>query len=205
MPFVAESIWQALAESAFERGLPTPEPATESIVIAPWPQLPASWKDPAMEQRIARMQELVRFVREVRNRYKLDSKLALDVVVRCNETAASDFQLLTPFIRLLAGLGRFECGPQQQKPPQSASHVEPDFEAYVLLRGIIDVDEEIKRLEKQLAEKKKHLLSVQSKLDNPNFSGKAPAEVVQQQRDLLIDLQNQIKLLDNSLQELRQL
>jgi valyl-tRNA synthetase len=75
----------------------------------------------------------------------------------------------------------------------------------VLLRGIIDVDEEIKRLEKQLAEKKKHLLSVQSKLDNPNFSGKAPAEVVQQQRDLLTDLQNQIKLLDNSLQELRQL
>jgi valyl-tRNA synthetase len=205
MPFVAESIWQALAESAFERGLPTPEPATESIVIAPWPQLPASWKDPDMEERIARMQELVRFVREVRNRHKLDSKLALDVVVRCNETTASDFRLLTPFIRLLAGIGRFECGPQQQKPPQSASHVEPDFEAYVLLRGIIDVDEEIKRLEKQLAEKKKHLLSVQSKLDNPNFSGKAPAEVVQQQRDLLIDLQNQIKLLDNSLQELRQL
>src|SRR5207302_5788100 len=60
MPFVAESIWQALAEAAFERGLPSPDPATESIVIAPWPQFPVSWKDPAMEQRIARMQEVVR-------------------------------------------------------------------------------------------------------------------------------------------------
>jgi len=35
MPFVAESIWQALGEAAFERGLPAPEPAAESVVIAP--------------------------------------------------------------------------------------------------------------------------------------------------------------------------
>ena len=35
MPFVAESIWEKLNEAAFERGLPAPEPATESVVIAP--------------------------------------------------------------------------------------------------------------------------------------------------------------------------
>ncbi|HKI32862.1 MAG TPA: valine--tRNA ligase, partial [Gemmataceae bacterium] len=60
MPFVAESIWQTLNEAAFERGLPGPEPASESVVIAPWPQFPESWRDASMEQRIARMQELVR-------------------------------------------------------------------------------------------------------------------------------------------------
>ena len=74
MPFVAESIWQALAEAAFERGLPAPEPAAESVVIAPWPVFPASWQDAAMEQRMARMQELVRSVREVRNRYTVDAR-----------------------------------------------------------------------------------------------------------------------------------
>src|SRR6185312_241005 len=51
MPFVAESIWQALGESAFERGLPAPEPASESVCIAPWPEFPASFRDPAMEAR----------------------------------------------------------------------------------------------------------------------------------------------------------
>src|SRR5204863_1599062 len=40
MPFLAESIWQALGETAFERGLPAPEPAAESVVIAPWPEFP---------------------------------------------------------------------------------------------------------------------------------------------------------------------
>src|SRR6266849_8500238 len=121
MPFVAESIWQALAEAAFERGLPTPEPAAESIVIAPWPQLPALWKDAAMEKRIARMQELVRFVREVRNRYQLDAKLRLDVFVRCDDSIAQDFRSLGSFITLLAGVGCLECGPKQQKPAQSVS------------------------------------------------------------------------------------
>ena len=85
MPFVAESIWQALAEAAFERGLPAPEPAAESVVIAPWPAFPATWQDAAMEQRMARMQDLVRGVREVRNRYSVDAKTPLDVFVRCSD------------------------------------------------------------------------------------------------------------------------
>ena len=58
MPFVAESIWHALAETAFERGLPAPEPSAESVVIAPWPEFPKSWTDPAMEGSIARMQSV---------------------------------------------------------------------------------------------------------------------------------------------------
>jgi valyl-tRNA synthetase len=204
MPFVAESIWQALAESAFERGLPTPEPATESIVIAPWPNLPASWKDPVMEQRIARMQNLVGFVREVRNRYQLDAKLRLDVSVRCNDSMAKDFRLLGSFITLLAGVGRLECGPNQQKPAQSASHVDPEFEAYVSLQGLIDVENEKKRSQKLLSEKKKQLQTAEAKLTNSNFVDKAPAEVVQQQKDLVASLKEQIKAIESNLEELQQ-
>jgi valyl-tRNA synthetase len=203
MPFVAESIWQALAESAFERGLPAPEPVTDSIVIAPWPELPAAWNDPAMEKRIARMQELVRFIREVRNTYQLESKLALDVSVRCHPTIAADFQMLDPFISLLAGVGRLECGPDQRKPQQSASHVLPEFEAYVSLQGLIDIAEEVKRLEKLLTEKKKHLQGAEAKLSNASFVDKAPPDVVQQQKNLVVNLKDQIKVIEANLQELR--
>ena len=65
MPFVAESLWQALNEAAPERGLPTPAKAAESVVIAAWPSYPAAWVSAAVETRFARMQELVRGVREV--------------------------------------------------------------------------------------------------------------------------------------------
>ena len=50
---------------------------------------------------------------------------------------------------------------------------------YVSLKGLIDVAAEIKRLEKQLGEKKKHLQAIQSKLENTGFISRAPAEVVQ--------------------------
>ena len=57
----------------------------------------------------------------------------------------------------LAGVGKLECGPDVAKPKQAATTCTPEFEAYVSLAGLIDVAAEIKRLEKQLAEKRKHL------------------------------------------------
>jgi valyl-tRNA synthetase len=204
MPFVAESIWQALNESAFERGLPAPEPSSESVVTAPWPSFPPEWQDAAMEKRIARMQDLVRAVREVRNRYDLKKDAGLEVFVRCDESMAKDFSPLKPFIKMLAGVSNVECGPAVTKPPQSATTVHPDFEAYVSLRGLIDRDAEAKRTEKQLAEKRKHLQAARAKLQNESFVSKAPPEVVHQQRELVADLEKQIQVLEANLRELRQ-
>jgi valyl-tRNA synthetase len=204
MPFVAESIWQVLNEAAFERGLSSPEPASESVVIAPWPEFPKDWQDAAMEQRIARMQDLVRAVREVRNRYDLKKDAGLEVFVRCGESVAADFLALTPFITKLAGVSRLECGPSVRKPPQSATHVHPDFEAYVSLLGLIDRAAEMVRSEKQRAEKQKHLQAAKAKLSNPSFVDKAPPEVVQQQRDLVAELEKQIQMIEANLRELRQ-
>jgi valyl-tRNA synthetase len=150
------------------------------------------------------MQELVRTVREVRNRYTVDPRTSLDVFVQCATNLAGDFRSLAPFISMLAGVGRLECGPAVPKPKQAATHVHPEFTAYTSLTALIDVPAEIARLEKQLAEKKKHLQATQTKLANPNFTGKAPADVVQQQQELVKDLQAQIAALENNLRELRQ-
>ena len=204
MPFVAESIWQSLNETAFERGLPAPEPAAESVVIAPWPNLPETWHDAEMETRIGRMQELIRFVREVRNRYTVDQKTNLLVFVRCSETIAEDFRTLTPFIRALAGVGHLECGVQSATPRLSTTHVTPEFELFVPLTGVIDRAAEKARLEKLRAEKQKHLQAARAKLSNANFVDRAPADVVQQQRDLVADLQAQIKAMEENLKELSQ-
>jgi valyl-tRNA synthetase len=153
---------------------------------------------------MARMQDLVRAVREIRNRYQLDPKIRLEVWVRCNPEIAQDFRVQAPFIESLAGVGRLECGDTLAKPKQAAGHVQPDFEAYVSLAGLIDAAAETKRLEKQLAEKQKFLQTTLAKLANPNFADRAPADVVQQQHDLVTDLQNQIQRLETNLDELRQ-
>ncbi|MGF1578404.1 MAG: class I tRNA ligase family protein [Gemmataceae bacterium] len=204
MPFVTESIWQALNEAAFERGLPNPEPAPESVMVAHWPEFPDTSRDEEMELRIGRMQELVRAAREVRNRYMIDTKTSLAVYVRCSEGIAEDFRTLAPFINLLAGVGTLEAGPDTSKPKQAATNVQSDFEMYTSLEGLIDLGKEIERLEKQLAEKQKHLKSTKAKLSNEKFVNNAPAEVVQVQRDQLADLEKQVQSIETNLNELKQ-
>jgi valyl-tRNA synthetase len=204
MPFVTESIWQVLNEAAFERGLPAPDPASESVCVAAWPEFPDSWGDPAMEARIARMQDLVRAVREARNRYNIDPRTPLDVAVRCAGAVADDFRQLEAFIRQLASVGTLTVGGDAKKPTQAASHVHPDFEAFVSLVGLIDQKAERARLEKQKAELQKAIQAARAKLENKNFVDRAPAEVVQAERERLADLERQLLAVEENLRELQQ-
>jgi|SRR5579883_914220 len=203
MPFVAESLWQALNEAALERGLPSPRKAEESVVIARWPTYPDAWISAEVESRFARMQELVRGVREIRNRYQVEEKTRLDVNVKCSPTVAADFNALAAFIGPLAGIANLTAGPNTSKPKQAGGLVTPEFEAYVSLAGLIDVATEMKRLEKQLADKRKALDGVKAKLANEKFVSGAPADVVQQQREMLADIEKQIAALEENLKDLQ--
>jgi valyl-tRNA synthetase len=149
------------------------------------------------------MQELVRGVREIRNRYQVDDKTRLDVSVKCSPAVAADFNALAAFIGPLAGIANLAAGPDTAKPKQAGGLVTPEFEAYVSLAGLIDVAAEAKRLEKQLEAKRKSLEGTKAKLANEKFVSSAPAEVVQQQRDLLADIEKQIATMEENLRDLQ--
>jgi valyl-tRNA synthetase len=204
MPFVTESIWQALNEAAPNRGLPMPGEAAESVCIAPWPSYPEAFGDAAMEARLARMQDLVRLVREVRNRYMVDTKTALDVFIRCSPTVASDFQTLAGFIQRLGGVGTLNAGLDTAKPRQAATQVHGEFELYVSLEGLIDVAKEIARLQKQQAEKTKALEAARGKLNNAGFLSRAQPEVVQATKDQVTELETQLRIIETTLADLQQ-
>jgi valyl-tRNA synthetase len=204
MPFLAETIWQALAEAAPSRGLPTPEKAALSVCVAPWPAFPEGWRDQAMEARLSRMQELVRLVREMRNRYlSKDPRKTLDISVRCSSEVAADFRLLGAFVAQLGTVGVMDCGPNVTKPKQAATQIHADFELYVSLAGLIDVPAEVARLGKLKAEKEKSLTGKKGKLSNPSFVEGAKPEVVQKEREQVADLENQLRVIDETLRDLR--
>ena len=106
-------------------------------------------------------------------------------------------------ITLLAGVGTLEAGPDVAKPKQAASQVTPEFEAYVSLVGLIDPAAEVKRLEKQLADRRKQFEATKAKLANEGFVARAPAEVVAQQRELVADLEKQIASIEETIRELK--
>ena len=202
MPFVSESLWQALNEAAPQRGLPVPRQGEESVCIAPWPSYPAGLSDTATEAGIARMQDLIRGIREIRNRYQVD-KAELELSVKCSDAVAAELKPLASFVSSLGGVKAFECGPHVTKPKQAGSIVRTEFEAYIALAGLIDPVAETKRSEKQIAEIQKQLTGMTGKLANESYVKNAPPEVVEETRLKVTELENQIRILDGNLTDLQ--
>jgi len=201
MPFLAESLWEYLGQAAPVRGLPVAKPAEEAACIAGWPCYPPESIDATTEVGIARMQELVRGVREMRNRYQLD-KAPLNLSVKCPADVAASFRELSTFIVSLGNLASFDCGPDVAKPKPSGSALTPEFEAYIPLAGLIDPIAETKRLEKQIAEATKQMAGLSSKLSNESYIKNAPPEVVAESRAKIAELEGQIASLAANLADL---
>jgi valyl-tRNA synthetase len=201
MPFVSESLWEALGQVAPKRGIQQLTDAPAHACIAPWPGYGEAQIDVGTESKIARMQELVKGIRETRNRYLID-KAPLAVAVKCVGPVAAELNALAPFVKSLGQLSEFTCGPDASKPKQAGTIVAREFEAYVSLEGLIDVASEVKRLEKQIADKTKQLAVLKSKLGNESFVRNAPAEVVEQQRATASELEGQIASMEANRSEL---
>ena len=202
MPFVAESLWEYLGQAAPTRGFPTPKPAEDAVCIAAWPDYPADLIDASTETAIARMQDVIRAVRELRNRYQLD-KAQLALSVKCNDDVAKQLTALSQFITSMGMLSSFECGPAVVKPKQAGSVVTAEFEAYIPLAGLIDPVAETKRLEKQIADLTKQLGGLKGKLGNESFVKNASAEVVTETRDKVAELEKQIGTLEGNLADVK--
>jgi len=203
MPFLAETLWHALNEAAPQRGLPAPQECEESVCIAKWPVYPEAMKDSGTESGIARMQDMIRGVRELRSRYQIE-KEPLQLAVRCSGAIAEELLPLTPFLMSLGGLTSIHCGPETEKPKQAGSIIRAEYEAYIPLEGLIDPASEVKRLEKQIADIQKQLVGMTAKMNNESYIKNAPAEVVQETRIKIQELQSQIEILQENLIEMRE-
>ncbi|MDA7977624.1 MAG: valine--tRNA ligase [Pirellulales bacterium] len=205
VPFLTEEVWQALAELASQRGVPTPVTGKESVMIAPWPgtqehqqQLDA-FHDAAIEDQFAHFQEVLRNVREIRNRQNIAPKKQVEFLVRCEAGVA---ELLTPmaaYFESMAASTLRSAGPDAEAPQTAATASAPGMEIFVDLAGLIDVDAEKAKNLKQKENLTKLIAGKQGKLSNQNFVSRAPAEVVQKERDALADLQKQLAAIEEFL------
>jgi valyl-tRNA synthetase len=201
MPFVTESIWHALGQAAPRRGLQA-LPQTEPFLIrAAWPTWPAELLDPTTEKAIGRMQDLVRAVRNLRNEFQVEERAGVSVIVDAPPSVAEELEQLGPFVRQLARVDNLTFG--THKPLQAGTITHPEFTAYVDLTGLIDVQAEVRRLRKQLADKEKQLKTMQAKLANTDYLTRAPAEIVEQTRTQATELERQITTLAATLAQLQ--
>jgi len=192
-PFITEEIWQKL---------PVHHTAP-SIMTAPYPFAETWLDDPAAEAEMGPVVTAVEGIRTIRGEADLSPQIKITAHVQSASMAVRDtLKIWKGYVLPLAGLSELTVSPPGPKPPQSAAHVAQAMEIYVPLAGVIDLDAERARLLKEIAKADADLTAVQRKLGNPSFVERAPAEVVQKDRERLEELKARKAKLHDHLQRI---
>ena len=189
-PFLTEEIWQHLKETLAETSLPAAaEMGAEGIICAPWPELRPELREPALEQQMAALQDVVRAVRNVRKSKGLADRMAVSVVISSPDRQADAvFGEHERFLTDMAVLSGLEHGVELPKPPRCATAVVGTTEVFLKLEGLVDIEEERSRLAKQRQDLEKQIQAADGVLNNPGFLARAPQDVVTQKRERAAEL-----------------
>ncbi len=187
MPFVTEELWQKLPGTG------------ETIVTAAFPETDSDMLDAEAEAAMGTIIQAVTAVRTIRGEMNIAPAARPHADVLCHDEATA--ALLTrhsDMLCRLAGLSSAAVHRQFAKPAAAAAAVIDSAEIFLQLEGIIDFNEERARLQKEMEKIKEDMDFVGNKLSNDKFVQRAPADVVEKERekhDLL--KQKADKLLEN--------
>jgi valyl-tRNA synthetase len=193
MPFVTEEIYHLLPdvkESTFLNDLGWPEPILPLI-------------NDDLEKDFEIVQSVIGAIRNIRAEMDVPPGKKADVLIHAADERIVD--ILKKQEAQLNILGRIEhltIGISVKKPPLSASSVIPYGEIYIPLADLIDVDGEKLRLEKELDNQTKYLDRIKKKLSNFDFLNRAPAEVIEAEKEKQRQVEDAIERLNRNLESL---
>ncbi|MDU6524796.1 MAG: class I tRNA ligase family protein, partial [Enterococcus sp.] len=171
MPFVTEEIWAKLPHTG------------ESLVIADYPVVQPENNDETAAKGMEVLKELIRSVRNIRAEVNTPLSKSITLLIKTSDPKVEAF-----LIENTSYIERF-CNPEEltiasdiTAPDLAMSAVLTGAEIYLPLAGLINIEEEIKRLEKELAKWTGEVKRVQGKLANERFVANAPEAVVDEER-----------------------
>jgi valyl-tRNA synthetase len=206
MPFLTEEVWHLLGLVAPERGLPHSTKALECVCVArwPWEKGLTLWHESTIESQFADFQAVLGAIREIRQTHNIPQREEIYFSVLCNQETADLLRIMQPYFTQM-GHATAVWGADAIRPdltPRILAGHNGQIELYVDVSRFIDVAAERKRLEKQRDELTKFAKSISGKLSNKSFVDKAPAEVVEQQRAKLAEVEGQLSSVAAALQKL---
>ncbi|MHB1653605.1 MAG: valine--tRNA ligase [Desulfitobacteriaceae bacterium] len=178
MPFLTEEIWQHLIDHESRDG--------QSLMLQGWPGKLA-YRDALVEKEMNLMTEVIKAIRNIRAEMNVaPGKKAEIIFVASDEANRTILTEVSRDIRQLAGGSTVEVLSElPEKLAQAASAVLEGIEIYVPLRGLLDLDKERARIEKEITQTLQEQARLEGKLNNPGFVHKAPADVVVKEREKL--------------------
>jgi valyl-tRNA synthetase len=173
-------------------------------MITLYPVADEGYVDEAAEKAMALLMDVIVSIRNLRAEYRISPATAVDVVVQTSEDRSRT--LLDSYRTIVveqAKCRHVEVEGRGDPPVGSVKQVVGDVDVYLIIEGVVDIEAEIKRLEKDLGKAEKEVEGLEKKLANESFVQRAPAEVVERERGRVADGRTRIASLREGLERLQ--
>ena len=180
MPFVTEEIWQSVPHVG------------ESLVVATYPTVHLEQMDEKAAEEMEFLMDFIRSVRTVRNEMNTPLSKPINIIAKVSD--AAHYAILKEnesYIARFSNPEEFVYGEDVEAPSDAVTSVITGAEIYLPLAGLINIEDEIARLEKEAEKLQQEVDRVEKKLSNEKFVAKAPAAVVEAERAKGADYQAQ--------------
>jgi valyl-tRNA synthetase len=168
MPFLTEELWQRIYERK----------DGDSISTSDYPKYDEKLINTEAEKEMVFVQDIITAIRNIRGEMNIPPSKFVKAFLK--SASVKDYQL--EYIKKLARVEEIRVSEAITKPKASASAVIKNCEIYVPLEGLIDIEVEKNRLQKEITRLEGVLVGIDKKLSNVKFVSNAAAEVVEKER-----------------------
>ncbi len=190
MPFITEEIWQSLPHNG------------EALMISSWPVYSEKFEFTAEEEAFEKIMAVIKAVRNRRAEMNVPPSKKAKIYI--NAKLQETFLLGTAYICRLAYASEVEVG-ENFEIDGAVRVITDSATVYMPMRELVDFSAELDRLKKELKKAEEDKEFFEKKLNNKGFVSKAPAAVVEQQRESLKKVLEKIEMLNGSIVETEKL
>ena len=193
-PFVTEEIWSVLPGNR------------SSIMTEPFPEQVDSWNNPEADASAELLMGVVTGFRNIRSETGIHPSARIDGVIICPvKHKAEVLKNNSKAVRERTRVGELHILQEGKQPQGAASYIFNEIEIFVSLAGLVDVDQELAKLEKEMDKVSLQLKKVEGKLGNSKFLDNAPEEVVAGEKEKQETMSAKLAKINESMGRLKHL
>lgn len=182
MPFITEEIWQKVSKLTTENG--------ESIMVSAYPIVREEFISDEIEIEMQWVQSVIQAVRNIRSEMGISPAKPIPLAIR--NITPHLHGLLNKYEKIILALNKLteiHCLHHAEQAPLSATAVVGEIELLIPMAGLIDKDAELNRLLKEIGKLDKDIAFSEGKLNNSQFTERAPAEVITKEQEKIAQAQ----------------
>ncbi|CAN7330009.1 valine--tRNA ligase [Paenibacillus sp. LjRoot153] len=176
MPFISEEIWQHLPHVG------------DTITLAAWPTENAAFEAPDAIREMELLMEAIRSVRNIRAEVNVPMSKKVELLIKPASAETQDILSKNEeYLKRFCNTSLLEIDLTMTAPDKAMTAIITGAELYLPLAGLIDITQELARLDKELQSLHGEVERIEKKLGNEGFVAKAPAKVIEEEKAKLAD------------------